>query len=197
MDKAAMAAEVAEEASFDGPFLDYMVDCETGSLDPEHGVMFQLAAVRFSLDGKTIAPERATFRMALQEDMPGRTWSNGTRDFWLEQGDLYGQIVKEAQTSRAVLEAFVDWVCQDQSSCWKRRFWSKPSHFDFCYVESYLRQAGIMSPFHFRETTDLNSYIRGRGHWNGKEFWAGIEPVGTAHDALNDCFYQIRGLFAA
>lgn len=185
---------VGDDEPYTGPHLDYMVDVETGGLNCDACPMIQLAAVRFSLEGKAI---HSTFKMSLMEDAPGRRWDDGTREFWLNHPEVYQRIVAKAMPSRAVMQAFVDWVCRDGAGPYTRRFWAKPTHFDWGFVNSYLTQFEQLAPFHFREATDVNSYIRGRGHWNGKEFWAGIEPVGDAHDALNDCLYQIRGLFAA
>jgi hypothetical protein len=188
------AEAVVEEAEFAGPWLDYMVDVETGGLHPDACPMIQLAIVRFSLEGKAI---HSIFKMSLLEDLPGRRWDASTQDWWSSMPDVYQKIVAVAAPSRTVMEEAVNFVCRDGAGPYTRRFWAKPTHFDWAFFNSYLTQLGLMSPFHFREATDVNSYIRGRGHWDGKAFWANVAPVGDAHDALNDCLYQIRGLFNA
>lgn len=171
-----------------------MIDVETGGLNCDACPMIQLAAVRFSLKDQTI---QDTFKMGLLDDVPNRRWDDGTRNFWLDHPDVYQKIMASAMPARSVMEAFVAWVSQDGAGPYQRRFWAKPTHFDWGFVNSYLTQFELMQPFHYREACDVNSYIRGRGHWDGQEFWAGIEPVGDAHDALNDCFYQVRAVFSA
>jgi hypothetical protein len=95
-----------------------------------------------------------------------------------------------------VVRGFHAWVLEKPTLV-PIRFWSKPTTFDFMFLSSYFRRYELPNPFHFRYAKDLNSYLFGRGHTDINEFWKGVEPVGSAHNALHDCIYQIRGLFQA
>lgn len=175
-------------------FPDYMIDFETGGLNCDQCPAIQIAAVQFNLQEQTIG---GMFKASILEDQPRRRWDAGTQRFWENLPDIYQNIVSRAEPSRDVFEKLVAWVGEDGLGPYTRRFWAKPTHFDWGFLNSYLADLDLPQPFHFREACDVNSYIRGRGHWDGKAFWDQIEPVGEAHDALNDCLYQIRGLFEA
>lgn len=176
------------------PCFDYMVDIETTGTIPDHAAIIQIAAVRFNRHTKEIDTS-SFFDRALV--MPSdRYWSESTREWWMTMPNVIKPILARAEPPELVMQAFQDWVL-DGPGIEPRAFWGKPITFDYMFLNSYFRKYGIENPFHFRECIDLNSYIAGRGHADRRKFWAGIEKVGDAHNALHDCFYQIRAVFNA
>lgn len=74
------------------------------------------------------------------------------------------------------------------------RFWSKPSHFDYVFVSGYFRDFGLDNPFHYRQATDLNSFLRGM-YAPDPMPELDVPFVGDAHDAIYDAAHQIKILF--
>lgn len=186
--------KVAHPMQPGAPMHDYMIDIETTGTNAQENAILQIAAVRFNRHTKEI--DHKFFNRCLQVP-PGRYWAEDTRDWWMQQNqDVLRNILSRAEPPEIVMRAFFDWVGEGPSIM-PRAFWAKPISFDYVFVSSYLRQFGLMQPFHFREAVDLNSYLLGKGHENRREFWSTVEPVGEAHDALNDCLYQIRAIFQA
>lgn len=177
------------------PMFDYMIDLETTGVNSEENAIIQLAAVRFNLDTKEIDTKVFNGCMTLPV---GRYWDEGTREWHMhpDREKTLIWILQNSEDPAIVMRRFFDWVTDGSAIC-PKVFWAKPTTFDYTFVASYFRQFGLMMPFHYREANDLNSYIRGRGHRDVNKFWKGIEPVGDAHNALHDCFYQIKGLFNA
>jgi DNA polymerase III epsilon subunit-like protein len=176
------------------PCFDYMVDIETTGTSPEHAAILQIAGVRFNRHTKEI--DTASFFDRCLTIPPNRFWSESTREWWMGKPDVIRPILARAEPAKMVLQAFQDWVL-DGPSIEPKAFWGKPITFDYMFLSSYFRQFEIENPFHYRECMDLNSYIAGRGHNDRRKFWKGIEPVGSAHNALHDCLYQIRAVFNA
>ncbi len=177
------------------PMFDYMIDLETTGTNPEETAIIQIAAVRFNRLTKEIDPR--VFNRCLSVP-PGRYWDESTRDWWFhpEREPILRWILSKMEDPAVVMRAFWDWVAEG-SVIQPRAFWSKPTTFDFNFINSYMRQYGLMQPFHFREAVDLNSFLLGKGYENRWEYWKTVEPVGDAHNALHDCFYQIRAIFNA
>lgn len=182
------------QAGVGAPMFDYMIDLETTGTNAEETAIIQLAAVRFNRITKEIDHKWFDRCMVVP---PGRYWDEDTREWWLNTNPkLLAEILQRGEDTATVMKAFVDWV-NAGSSIQPKVFWAKPLTFDFVFIASYLRQFGHFQPFSFREAVDLNSYLLGRGHENRREFWKGIEPVGDAHNAINDCLYQIRAVINA
>ncbi len=176
--------------------MDFMVDIETTGLDPYRNHIIQIAAVPFNLHDKTIG--QSVFDQCLEPKMYARAWDEGTRDWWTgDKWDLYQSFVPRMRDPKDVMQDFQTWVLEQSISGTKIRVWGKPQMFDVPFIESYFRQTEIKNPFHYRYARDLNTYIMAKGHEDVDAFWKDIPSVGDAHNALHDCFYQIRGLFNA
>lgn len=172
-------------------FPDVMVDLETGGLSMDHAPIFQIAAVRFNLLERTIDTS-SMFDRCLSIP-PGRYWDEGTREWWLgtKNREVFAQLAPRMEDPETVLRAFWDWL-----GIYPPRLWAKPSHFEHPLLDSYFKQYGLTNPFHYRMTTDVNSFIRGMARdpnasLTYKEF------EGDAHNALFDVLNQIGNLFAA
>ena len=173
---------------------DIMVDVETTGLSIDDSAMIQLAAVRFNLKERTI-DNSSMFNKALAIP-PKRYWDEGTRRWWSEQKrSILEDIYARMEDPHNVMQEFADWV--GYSPLVPHRFWAKPIHFDYPFVQSYLSQFGIANPFHFRWATDVNSYIRGMANNPDVEQFKTGTFHGDAHNAIFDVINQIDALFQA
>lgn len=176
-----------------GHWTDVMVDLETTGTQPDlHGIV-QIAAVKFNLVMREVCP--IVFDWAVE--LPyGRSWEEGTRDWWLrDEGrrNHYGELAKRMKPAEEVLDHLVNWLGGHPMV-----FWSKPTHFDFMFMQSYFKQFGRKMPFHYRTANDLNSFLRGLSHPNKpafNEYNVEVPGNGMAHDAAHDNLVQIQMLF--
>lgn len=168
-----------------------MVDLETTGVDPGRHAILQIAAWRFDLMEGEIDLE--PFNRSLM--VPAyRSWSESTRAWWYEDGTKRQHLFdlqKTAEDPRAVMTDFVKW-CKPETN---PIFWSKPSHFDFMFVSSYLQDFGLMSPFHYRNTQDMNSFLRGM-YFPEDPPVIPVEFMGDAHNAVWDALNQIQVVWA-
>lgn len=174
---------------------DIMVDLETTGTDPVHSGIIQIAAVRF--DYKTGAVGD-TFNRCLF--VPGyRSWNLQTREWWEKQKDDKGKSILEKITARSedphrVFYDFTGWAVKEGTP----RMWAKPISFEFPFISHYLRDLGIGNPFHYRESVDVNSFVRGMFQDPSHDGFDKVIPFdGDAHDAIFDVFHQIKAVLYA
>lgn len=166
-----------------------MVDLETTGLDPTDNAVIQIAAVQFDFAAGTIGK---VFDQCL-ELPPNRYWDEGTRTWWGDQkAGILSSIQERAAPPNFVIGNFVEW-CREIAPTGGLRFWSKPLSFDFPFLSSYFRQYGYANPFFFRDAVDMQSFIRGMRRAPGAPaFDKEVLFEGSAHNALDDTFHQIR-----
>lgn len=166
---------------------DIMVDLETTGTRPDRTGILQIAAVRFDLLRGRVSGEIFQACLTLPRH---RHWDEGTRHWWLhdDRRTLLAELMAQQEDWKEVMERFHTWVGNG-----KPTFWSKPLSFDFCYLASYFDDAGLANPFHYRQANDLNSFIRAR-YWPQapalNEY--NIGETGQVHNAIDDCFHQIK-----
>jgi oligoribonuclease (3'-5' exoribonuclease) len=170
-----------------------MVDLETTGVCPDRNGIIQIAAYRFGLKAGEIDP--APFNRCLF--VPAwRSWDMGTLRWWRQDAGMretLQNIESRAEDPATVLAAFRDWVFQGEG---KPIFWSKPSHFDWGFLQSTFKDFSMEMPFHYRFANDMNSYIRGA--WHPHEMVEQkVEMHGAAHDAVYDVLNQIQVLWAS
>lgn len=171
---------------------DYMLDLETTGLNANENAIIQIACVRFNRLTREVDPDWFDECLTVP---PGRYWDESTRDWWMDRNAaVLRTILSRQRPYREVLARFAAWIDQG-SSAMPKALWCKPTTFDYTFIASYFRQFDLPMPFHYREAVDLNSYLLGRGHESRKRFWDTVEPVGDAHNAADDCLYQIRAVF--
>lgn len=175
-------------------FTDIMIDLETTGTDPEHCAIIQIAAVKFNLLTGEVGTD--TFDRAMTF-APNRFWQEGGRDFWMKMPEIYKEIMGRAADPLHVMGDFDDWVKKDvPEEGW--RMWAKPITFEWAFISSYYRQFDAPMPFHYRFARDLNSYIAGlRGTPEHYALEEEIPFEGKEHNALWDCFHQIKVLLHA
>lgn len=170
-------------------YTDIMVDLETTHTLPDRGGILQIAAVKFNLKENQVSPD--FFDMCLT--VPNhRHWSEGTRNFWLNQKEsVLQEILQRAEPWRDVMEKFMEYSYPINHL----RFWSKPSHFDYNFLSSYFSDYGMPMPFHYRDANDMNSFLRGLYYeQDGKVPDLNLPFVGEVHNALFDTLHQVRVL---
>lgn len=172
-------------------FTDVMVDIETTGLNHNNNAILQIAAVKFNLEKDTVSP--VFFDRCLMMP-PQRYWDEGTRNWWLkspEMRETLQGILGRGEDPLTVLEAFAQWAGPNT------RFWGKPTHFDFSFLQNYFESFDRAMPFFFRDANDMNSFIRAR-YWPNEapNLERELEFVGSAHNALHDALHQVKVLFA-
>jgi oligoribonuclease (3'-5' exoribonuclease) len=180
----------------DNIFPDVMVDVETTGVQFDRCGIIQIAAVRFNLREGTFDPH--SFDMALT--LPStRMWEENCRDWWhSSQGmiDTLHGIQRRAQSPQPVMEAFARWVRANNNPQDGVTFWAKPTSFDFSFVESYFRELDVLSPFHYRNQMDLNTFIRSRFFPEDPPKLEQTIPFsGSEHNAIDDVWHQIKVVF--
>lgn len=173
---------------------DIMVDIETTGTRPEHSAILQIAAVRFDYDTGAVDGDMFCQSLAIP---PSRCWDESTRNWWMkDKRNLLKQIMSTAAPHRQVLENFQNWVLQSEPSV--KRFWSKPTHFDFTLIENYFREFEVASPFSYRHVVDVNTLVRlSAEDMNDLSLEKSIPFEGEAHNAIFDVLHQIKVVLAA
>jgi len=177
-----------------------MVDIETtGNDNFERHAIIQIAAVKFNYDTGEISDD--FFDRCLRIH-PGREWDPGTREWWRKQGNVLQTIEARMEDPALVIHDFYHWLLKDWPKGRSDRneglqFWSKPTHFDFTFLASYLRMFGYVNPVGFRYARDMNSFMAGlSGNPAHPQMAEEIPFDGPAHNALFDCIHQIKTLLA-
>ncbi|HIH2748252.1 TPA: 3'-5' exonuclease [Burkholderia lata] len=177
-------------------YLDVMVDLETTGTQPERTAIIEIAAVRFDFASGEIMPEMFNRCLMIPH---GRFFDEETRNWWLkDKREILQGIYARMERPEVVMQAFRDFLLRDVDTYnEKLRLWAKPSHFEYPFLESYFKEFEIGNPFHYRDTNDMNSWIRGR-YWPQQppEFERNIPFEGDAHSALFDVLHQLKVLYA-
>lgn len=171
-------------------FPDVMTDIETTGLNVGSNAIIQIAAVRFNLEKRTICHDFFNKCLLIP---PTRYWDEQTRTWWLkDKREILQSILDRGEEPQSVLEEFYRWSGSGS------RFWGKPTHFDFAFLQNYFNSYGWPMPYHYRHANDMNTFIRAR-YWPDAppSFEMDIKFEGPAHDALFDVLHQIKVLFAA
>lgn len=172
---------------------DVMVDLETTGTAPDETAIIQIAAVRFNLAEGTVDPN--IFDQALLIP-PTRYWDEDTRRWWSNKREIFQGIYSRARPPALVMQAFAKWVREGGES--DPVFWSKPISFDWAFLQSYFREFEVSNPFHFRMAENLNTFVRARHFPERPPAYEKNLPFdGDEHNAIDDCFHQIKVLFAA
>lgn len=168
-----------------------MVDIETTHIRADYGAVIQIAAVKFDIDTQQVSDQ--VFDRCLRIP-PDRFWSEGTRNWWFhpERQQLLRSIISRGEDPATVMQDFARFCVVDDGR--QPRFWGKPSHFDYPYIDSYFTKYGIHNPFSYREVMDMNSYLRGI-YAPDPVPEVDMEFRGEAHNALHDAIHQLRILF--
>ena len=175
--------------ALDQEWTDIMVDLETTGTQPDRTGILQIAAVKFNLKTRAVCP--VFFDQCLHLP-PHRFWSADTMQWWNRQkSSTLKDIMGRAREPKDVIHEFAKFGYDSPGM----NFWSKPTTFDFMFVASYFSDFGLINPFHYRDTKDLNTFLSGLHYPNDvpEIKW---DMTGDAHNALNDTLAQLKWLFA-
>lgn len=177
---------------------DLMVDIETTGSPATMGVdtigCIQIGAVKFNADTQEVGP---FFKRSLAL-APNRHWDESTREWWNGANRaVLDTIIPKMEDPQQVIRDFFAFGTAPDVTQGGSRFWAKPTTFDYSIISSYMRQYGLPMPWHFRQARDLNSFMAGLAGGARHQPMDHIETAGAQHDALNDCFHQLKMLFAA
>lgn len=168
-------------------FPDCMVDIETTGTDQGYNAIIQISAVKFNLAERTVSLD---FFDRCLLPAPNRYWQESCRTWWGQRPEVLQSIMARMEEPEVVMKAFRDWAGQGL------RMFGKPTHFDHSFLDSYFKQFGMQTPFHYRESTDMNSFIRGRYWPVTPPWWERDLPFeGDKHNGLHDALHQIKVLF--
>lgn len=168
-----------------------MIDIETTGLRPDRTAIIQIGAVKFNLENETV--DGGFFNRSLHIP-PHRAWDESTRAWWSKKKPVYEEIMRRAEAPIAVMQDFAEWCGYGHDE--PLRFWAKPISFDSAFIESYFHDYDITSPFSYRHSVDMMSWIRGvRGNWDVDSIYRECPQTSTAHNAIFDALYQIQLVF--
>lgn len=167
---------------------DVMVDVETTGLNSGRNGILQIGAVRFNLETKAVDSNFFNQSLTLPTT---RAWDEDTRRWWGQQkAGVLTEIQSRARPHATVIEEFAKWGYLNPGI----RFWAKPVQFDFPFIDTYMTDNNLINPWKYYDTVDLNSYLKGR-YKNFQVPKIEVPASGDAHNALNDCLWQLKYLF--
>ena len=159
---------------------DLMVDIETFG-NTKNSVIVQIGACYFDRKTGEIGDTFFTNVDADSGFRRGFKATGSTLYWWLEQD-------KEAQQAlladrKDVFDAITDFNAFAKKAA---RVWSHAT-FDFVILMNHFEQMNIKPKFHYRAARDLRTLVdlANWDHWD-------YERVGTHHNGLDDCIYQVR-----
>lgn len=162
---------------------DLMVDLETTGTQPEHTNIIQIAAVRFNLETGEV--DDNFFDQCLRP-LPTRYWDESTRQWWSKMPEVFDGIWRRMRDPMVVMNEFREFAADGP------RLWAKPVSFEFPFLSSYFREAGLLNPFDFRRAIDLRSFIHGRYFpLPAPNIEKEIPFIGDEHNALFDTLHQV------
>lgn len=176
-------------------FNDVMVDVESTGTDFGKNAIIQIAAVKFDYETGQVSDDMFDRCLHIH---PGREWDQDCRIWWYKQNDVLEGIQARAEDPYTVVRSFYDWLLKDWPQTTEGlRFWSKPSHFDHCFISNYMKMFGLEMPCSFRYARDLNTFMAGLKGDPGHPSYADVDFQGDAHNALYDVIHQIKLLLNA
>ncbi len=164
-----------------------MLDIESTGLLAEHCNIMQIGAVKFNLETQEVSP--SIFNKNLFP-LPNRFWEDSTKKFWIKHKEVFKELQKNQVHAKEAIQAFTKWALIDTEDV---SLYCKPTHFDQVFIESYYRQCELISPFHYRNCVDINSFLKGICF---------PDPVPDyektsldLHNAVTDCLLDINRVF--
>jgi len=159
---------------------DIMIDIETMSTET-NAAMIQLAAVYFDRDtGET--GEEFCMNVSLEDCVArGFDVSDGTKAFWDRQDPaVLAGVMSDPYSVADVLAQFQVFLGTGKKSIWSH------ATFDFVIVNNYLKHL-LLKPMFYLWARDIRTVVD-LADINIKDF----KNEGDAHNALDDCKFQIK-----
>lgn len=161
---------------------DVMIDIETMG-NTHNAALIQVAGVYFCRETGETGKEFVS-SVNLQDCLDkGFTKDLSTEKWWQEQKqEVLEKILKSAQPLGDVIVKFNDFLSAGVEDV---KYWSHAT-FDFPIVQNYFRKFDL-PVLHFRSARDIRTLTDMAGV-NPKDY----DSVGDAHNALDDCKFQIK-----
>lgn len=183
-------------------FNHWMADCETLGTMPNRNPIIQLSLVPFDLETLTIGK-------GISLGFDYRTQTNRVTDpatvkWWQSKPqtvkDTLSQQMFDGRETRDKLIELNQFVLGQIDNSKPIIFWSKPSGFDYPFMEGIYKDNCASSPFPFWLVRDMGSHCIGRlgGDWDAMTQYHALKAQrnqDTAHDAMADCLWQLEWLF--
>jgi len=158
-----------------------MLDLETFGVTPNAAVV-QIGAIYFDEKTGETGEEFLRYVDVESELEGGFTMDVSTIHWWLQQDEDSRKGLIEEQGSNSTYS----WLLLSEFLKRADRIWSH-STFDFVIMRNHFRKYKLKSPVSHRGARDLRTLV----------YLSGINPddftrVGTAHNAIDDCKFQIN-----
>lgn len=162
---------------------DVMIDIETLGLESD-SVILSLAAVRFC---RTTGRTKRLMHQIIDPNQPERSIDADTVRWWIKKpGNAFSDILRGRCSLKEGLMELASNISIDDA------VWAQGTDFDFDILEHACSQNGIQTPWKFTLKRDTRTAYDACG-FDPKQ----IERSGTHHDALDDCYHQIKCVLAA
>ena len=199
----------------------FMVDCETIGTQPNRNPVLQISIVHFCPDSFTTGETFTAYLPLPDQIQAGRYADQGTIEWWGKPeraavlADIMGK-VKNAPSMVSSLTEVLQWVTKvctrTDGKIDQLVFWAKPVGFDYPFIDGLFLDHKVISPFHYRNVVDmfthiismlkatfLHSYNQRLPHQVAVDMYWRLriknkKEEATAHNAIADCFYQIKWL---
>lgn len=155
---------------------------------PADSAILSIAAVPFEMDGTTGEPFEAF--PIVDEQLKYRKIQWSTIQWWMEQEELARQSISSAHRSQTLKECLInlDTFCKTNLDE-KFKVWANGASFDTAMMNHAFEQFNLPTPWSYKFQFDCRTMI-----YLSKISTRKYEPVGTKHNALNDCKWQITWL---
>lgn len=174
----------------------WMVDIETTGLEPNRNAILSIGLLRFDYNTFEATADGIYERIAIPA---GRVWDADTEKWWHQQSpEAYNEAVYSgARENPDVIVYYIAKTVKPGSY-----FWSKPAHFDYPFVASYMKDYlsnNVKNPFNYRKVIDVRSYITGMGPSAvlAADSYEKMNASQPNHMPINDCLYALGMLRAA
>lgn len=191
-------------------FEDFMLDLESTGTNPGvHAITsFAFLPFKFAQDGTMNFGQPFTIRVGIPST---RRIDAETTIFREAEGVDEAESVLTRYTPREALSIIQDWIEEFDGI---PTIWARPTKFDIAFMESYFTEYRLEMPWHYRDSIDVRSWIRGLlgeelydQHWPSIKAAADVmlqaeDPIkdralNKPHAAIYDCYQQCFMIQAA
>jgi len=166
----------------------FMMDLETYDTAPS-SIILSIGIVHFDIDsGETLGTYYRVLDRDEQENL-GRTKSDRTYAWWEDQSDEARAAIFDVPDSELWELKPLLWDVRDfikgakgDEGC---HIWAKGPSFDVSVMDHAFNQMGVPMPWHFRGARCVRTICDLAPKYEGPD-------IGPAHNAVDDCLYQIQ-----
>lgn len=165
-----------------------MIDIETLGISSS-AVITQIGAKEFSLDN-SIAQGK-TFLMNVNISQNDRVIEPDTLKWWLKQAEEVrkSSVNTSSQYSLKVgLASLGEWIDTIDENSANIKFWCRGVGFDFVILDNAYKQYNLTAPWKYSNLADVRTF----DSLVPKSVIDSIPRVGSHHNALDDCIFQIE-----